>query len=459
VHSLFKPEPHRRSGHTDNFLRMVHSITRVSAAALSCSLPVSGLFLKKQDPIGGKLWDVTRVGVDLPKVIEEYKTTLQSGELKADGFTPSGCFPDKNLEDRDLHGKSTAYEGPISVIKYELVVPKTEQKPMTSTVCYEFCRRFDGVKFFGLKNGSKCYCEPMYVVTTAGNTGGCKVPCEGNPGEMCGGPDNSSIFEMHDCPPKEKFGSDAILAFTDLKTGVKEMGDKAKKCIDTLVKSGSALVSTQKAKGNTVTMKHQKEMTGAYQSILADINALSFDSAKVSATLETALGEYSGLPGDAKASDVEAKMTAVELASDAAAAALPQITEMYEQCHPKVNGTAADFDFYTPISETATAQTCDGKFISPAVELGSQEECAKLCTETVAPTQCVGFQFYTGLVDGAASVCMMFSEISGVTLYGKEGCPTTAPLEGKCFVPKVDIAAHELAVKDETVALDYCFNE
>lgn len=434
----------------------------VSALFLNTKVQKLGKSLSVGGPIGSPLWDVTRVGVDLPKVVDEYKTTLESGELKADGFTPTGCFPDQNLKNRDLHGKSTAYEGPISVIKYEKVIAKTEVKPMTHQVCYEFCRRFDGVKFFGITNGSKCYCEPMFVVGTAGNTGGCKVACEGNPGQMCGGPDASSIFEMHDCPPKEKFGDDAILAFTDLKTGVKEMGDKAKSCIDTLVKSGSSLVTSQKQKGNTISMKHQKEMTGAYQSILAEINALSFDSAKVAATLETALGSYSGLPGDSKASDTEAKMKEVELASDAAAAALPQITEMYEQCHPNITSDGSALSFYTAISETAVSQTCDGKAIAPTVMVGGSDPadaCAKLCSETVAPTQCVGFQLYSGLVDGADSVCMMFSEIHGVALYSKADCPTDAALDGKCYVPKTDLAAHELEVKDDTVALNYCFHD
>lgn len=427
---------------------------------------VSGLFLdtrrNSRGPIDAPLWDVMRVGTDLPKVISEYKTTLESGELKADGYTPTGCFPDRNLKTRDLHGSSTSYEGPISVIKYEDVIGKTERKPMTPQVCYEFCRRFDGVKFFGITNGSKCYCEPMFVVATAGNTGGCKVACEGNPGAMCGGPDFSSIWEMHDCPPKEKFSPEAILAFGDLKTGVKTVGDDAKMCIDNLVKSGSELVTTQKQKGNTITMKHQKAMTGSYQSILADINALPFHHEEVAANLDLALGEYSGLAGDAKASLQEEKMKAVELASDAAAAALPQITAAYETCHPNITSDGSALSYYTMISDTATSQTCDGKIITPVNQVGGSQEpaelCAKLCSETLAPTQCVGFQLYQGLTD-AGAVCMMFSEIHGVALYAKEGCPTTAPLDGKCYVPSADISAHQLAVKDETLALDYCFHE
>lgn len=435
----------------------------VSAAA-GASV-ASGLFLdkskglKKQDPIGSPLWDVMRVGVDLPKVVDEYTKTLKSGELKADGYNPTGCFPDLNLKTRDLHGSSTSYEGPISVIKYEDVEEKTKMKPMTAKVCYEFCRRFDGVKFFGLKNGNKCYCEPMFVVGTAGNSGGCKVPCEGNAGEMCGGPDMSSIFEMHDCPPKAKFSAEAVVAFNDLKTGVKSVGEQAKQCIDTLVKGGSALVNGQEQKGNTISMKHQKAMTGSYQSILADLNALPFESEKVSASLEGALGAYSSLAAGSNAAETELKMTEVELAADAAAAALPQVTAVYESCHPNITSDGNALSFYTTISETASAQTCDGKAVSPVVHVQSAEHCAKLCAETLAPTACVGFQFYSGLVAGSEPVCMMFSEISGVALYSKADCPTNAPLEGKCYVPKTEISAHQLAVKADTVALDYCFHE
>jgi len=439
------------------------------SAALTAPAAVSGLFLNQKvlnlgkslsvgGPIGSPLWDVMRVGTDLEAVKAEYKATLASGELKADGFTPTACTPDRNLKTRDLQGKSTSYEGPISVIKYEDVVPKTEQKPMTHEVCYEFCRRFELVKFFGITNGSKCYCEPMFVVATAGSKGGCKVPCEGNPGQMCGGPDFSSIFEMHDCPPKEKFSSDAVLSFTALKGDVASMGTAAKDCIDTLVKSGSKLVNSQEQKGNTIVQKHQKAMTLSYQTILADMNALSFESAKVSAKLETALGEYSGLGDATNAAELEAKMEEVEMASDAAAAALPQITGVYEQCHPNITSDGTAMSFYTTISETASAHSCDGKIISPTVQVSSGEECAKLCSETTAPTMCVGFQLYSGL-EGADKVCLMFSEIAGVALYSKADCPSEASMDGKCYVPKVDIAAHELAVKDETVALDYCFPE
>jgi len=255
-----------------------------------------------------------------------------------------------------------------------------------------------------------------------------------------------------------------LLAFNDLKTNVKKAGEDAKTCIDSLVKEGSQLVESQKQKGNTVTMKHQKAMTQSYQSILADINGLAFKAGEVSAALEGALGKYGGMGGSVSAADREKIMKEVETSADAAAEALPQIYAMYEKCHPMVEDTKGALSFYQTISETASAQSCDGKVIGPAFMVNGGADaaasCAKKCTDTVAPTQCVGFQLYTGLVSGVGeSVCMLFSEISGVALYSKKGCPTTAPKEGKCYVPKVDIDAHELAVKGNTNALDYCFHE
>jgi len=56
------------------------------------------------------------------------------------------------------------------------------------------------------------------------------------------------------------------------------------------------------------------------------------------------------------------------------------------------------------------------------------------------------------------SICVMFSEISGVALYTKEGCEGEA-MTGQCYVPKAAISSHELAVKSETLALDYCFSK
>lgn len=515
----------------------------VSAAVAVAGVSVaSGLFLDRTrqlrgDPIGSPLWDVMRVGVDHPDVVDEYSKTVASGELNADGFTPTGCFPDLNLKTRDLHGSSTSYEGPVSVIKYEAVVEKTKREPMTVKVCYEFCRRFDGVKFFGITNGSNCYCEPMFNVATAGNTGGCKVPCEGNAGEMCGGPDASSIFEMHNCPPKEKFSAEKMTMFTETKTVVGELGTATKTCIDNLVKAGSKLVETQKQKGNTVSMKHQKALTQGYQDITADLNALPFEAAKLASDLETALGAYSGLGDSAKEADVEKSMAGVELAADAVAQGSPKLAQVFEKCHPNITATGAAIGFYTSINEATSAQSCDGKFVgTPFVVSGTNpaDACAQKCQNTLAPEQCVGFQVYkgilpepysgpvwrkvgnygemmgepcgglfrflsadgnsyseydfTGIVPGvrvtcrpfgpfpgdgghcecadgvaqvkeAGEICMLFSEIAGVTLYNKPDCPTTAPLEGKCYVPKTELSAHQLHTKAETVSLPYCFSD
>lgn len=509
-----------------------------TALTLCSASAVSGLILRKAqdsvDPsVASDLWNVTRVGVDLPGVKSEYAATKESGELKADGFLPTGCFPDRNLKTRDLHGSETSYEGPVSVIKYEDVVAKTEREPMTQQVCYEFCRKFEQVKFFGVTNGSKCYCEPMFNVATAGNSGGCKVPCEGNPGQMCGGPDMSSIFEMHNCPPKERFTTDKMTKFTGLKTSVSELGEATKTCIDDLVKSGSKLVETQKQKGNTISMKHQKAFTQGYQDTIADLNALPFEAAKLAAELETALGTYSGLGANAKEAEVEKSMAAVELASEAIENAVPKLSQVFSECHPNITATGDAIGFYTSISEETSAQSCDGKFIgTPFIVSGTDpvDSCAQKCQNTMAPEQCVGFQVYKGLfseykgptwrkvaddehiglcfepgamryidpngnyfemehpgfvfycgpqsqpmpnvvpggqcectdalsqVKEAGELCMLFSEIAGVTQYNKPDCPTTAPLEAKCYVPKTDLSAHQLHTKADTVSLPYCFD-
>lgn len=350
----------------------------------------------------------------------------------------------------------------------------------------------------------------------------------------------SSVFAMHNCPPKERFSTDKISLFNDRKSGLAELGDATKVCVDNLVKAGSKLVETQKQKGNTVSMPHQKALTESYQSIVADLNALPFEAAKVSAELETALGTYSGMGSGAKESDVEKAMKSVELTFDAAEAAAPKLKAVYEQCHPNVTTVEGAVSYYTAINDETSAQSCAGKFIGTAsIVSGEKPEdtCASLCSDTLAPEQCVGFQVYKGLleapyakptwvkvadyggvgecsgmarysvgdkhaeidftgwgytvrfgcrgwwqsardigihndktgicecstvaeqVDKAGEVCMLFSEITGVTQYNKPECPTTAPLEAKCYVPKTDLKAHLLHTKSETVSLPYCFNE
>jgi len=67
---------------------------------------------------------------------------------------------------------------------------------MTLAKCFSHCRRSKGVKYFGVTEGSKCFCseEPPGVAIGAQH---CAMECSGSPAEYCGGMVHSaSVFTM-----------------------------------------------------------------------------------------------------------------------------------------------------------------------------------------------------------------------------------------------------------------------
>jgi len=86
----------------------------------------------------------------------------------------------------------------VSIVKYDEVVLREKHVPMTPKKCYEFCRTVPDMIYFGVKAGRDCYCMPFYHPGASG-TDHCDMPCEGDPTQMCGGLEKSSMFEMHMC--------------------------------------------------------------------------------------------------------------------------------------------------------------------------------------------------------------------------------------------------------------------
>jgi len=79
--------------------------------------------------------------------------------------------------------------------------------PMAPELCFDFCRtQGPDYRFFGIEQGSKCYCTTYYTKASKGGTGKCDIPCEAEnaKNEMCGGSDMASLFEMHMCADSKK---------------------------------------------------------------------------------------------------------------------------------------------------------------------------------------------------------------------------------------------------------------
>merc|ERR1719399_984913 len=53
-------------------------------------------------------------------------------------------------------------------VYYRDHVPKEDQKGMTPSVCFEFCKGIDGTQYMAIENGRDCYCMPYYKKSANG---------------------------------------------------------------------------------------------------------------------------------------------------------------------------------------------------------------------------------------------------------------------------------------------------
>jgi len=125
------------------------------------------------------------------------------GQIYKDGFSYTGCIKDKLFYEGDKfgdnrHSYTMGASHNVSIVHYADMVPKEDRKPMTHTVCFDFCRTMESMSAFGLLNGRECYCVPFFE-QIAGDSSECTAPCDGEVQSFCGGKTKSMIFEMHSC--------------------------------------------------------------------------------------------------------------------------------------------------------------------------------------------------------------------------------------------------------------------
>ncbi|CAD7924473.1 unnamed protein product, partial [Amoebophrya sp. A25] len=170
-----------------------------SASRLARGLVVLGAVSTVE---GVRILDIPalKAGTDKDQVVSEHEAATQAGEFHQDGYHLVDCINDKMQVSGDKFGEPLKFDAqtPVSIIRYDQVVPKPKQEAMSSALCFDFCRKFQHMKAFGLVRGSECYCSSFFV-PTAGKSEGCDMACEGNAAEMCGGQTKASVYEMHDC--------------------------------------------------------------------------------------------------------------------------------------------------------------------------------------------------------------------------------------------------------------------
>lgn len=65
---------------------------------------------------------------------------------------------------------------------------------MSAATCIAFCNS-RGYSLAGTEYSYECFCANAIGGTGAPATSGCNMPCNGAPGEACGGPDRLSVYE------------------------------------------------------------------------------------------------------------------------------------------------------------------------------------------------------------------------------------------------------------------------
>merc|ERR1719420_1563917 len=176
---------------------------------------------KKKQPfamtqLAAKVYKINTTNPGAGLNVEDQK---RYGTVMKDGFYEVACIKDYMYHHGDAAGANKhEYEigsrSNVSIVHYSMLVPSEDQEPMSSTVCFNFCRTVPDMLFFGMTAGRECYCEPFFQAM-AGDSSKCDAVCEGSPTTMCGGMKKSSIFEMHFCDDTSEDLQNAIDKATD----------------------------------------------------------------------------------------------------------------------------------------------------------------------------------------------------------------------------------------------------
>ncbi|PAA52503.1 hypothetical protein BOX15_Mlig033396g2 [Macrostomum lignano] len=104
-----------------------------------------------------------------------------------------------------------------TAVDFAKVQPSSAVK-MTREVCRSECIR-RGKTFFGLSGGAECSCSDLFQKKDEKDAWFCKLRCEGDSSQTCGGPDFTDVFQAYNllvpkmpaqrigCFPKDGYGS------------------------------------------------------------------------------------------------------------------------------------------------------------------------------------------------------------------------------------------------------------
>lgn len=338
-----------------------------------------------------------------------------------DGFWDAGCLSDEMVKTGDKYGDGkfkykTQGAANTSIVFYGEIVEPDSQVSMTPKVCFEFCRTIPDMTFFGLIYGRECYCSHYWKKTTGEGT--CDLPCEGDPGSICGGAELSSMYQMHKC-------------VGGLAQDVADLDEKLADAFDAMDAAEVALHeqgTDMQMSGEKLESYAEGSSSGLAQAAKVAAGPVIHASEDLVELLEEIDGLTLGPDPSADLSfderkEVEEYMASVKEIMDAAEQAMAAGEEL---------GTATGFSEkltdYEPAFVQAMRQidteyegkmvVCEGDATGmPKVGL-SWTECAAAC-DSAAPKAsddyCIYFQHFE--LPGESPLCFLYTDITAITTY------------------------------------------
>lgn len=338
-------------------------------------------------------------------------------DMLKDGYSEVACIKDYMYHHGDLHGANKhEYEikerSNVSIVHYNMVVPKEDQKAMSHTVCFDFCRGVPDMLFFGMTAGRECYCIPFFQMM-AGDSSKCDAVCEGEPTTMCGGMAKSTIMEMHLCADTAEDLEAASEKAGDINSDLKEVGEELMKVSESLQDASAAGQKTFGSAGDPAASDlFQKGKVAA-----GDAEKTADAALDVSKTLGELKEKVDGMEGPFTKMDVvkeaeetikkiDVQVNEGEAALSAAQDALAAITtktedDVLKQYYPIMYFVDKEF--------ADVPQSCSGDLLK--VAFGSAQDCAALCDAELS--KCSGF-FYGG---GKEDACFLITTFKSVTYF------------------------------------------
>lgn len=121
-------------------------------------------------------------------------------------WEPLGCYTD-SVSARSLERRVSTPGGDAEI---------------SAELCLETCRD-QGFTFAGLEYGKECWCGSN-LASSAQETDGCDMTCQGRHSEFCGGRDALDVYSLYDyCRPRSTTWGDATWSTKSTKTSVSSL--------------------------------------------------------------------------------------------------------------------------------------------------------------------------------------------------------------------------------------------